>query len=154
MTTRSTPNASATRRIAPKFCGSVMPSRTSTNDARSTASSKSAYFPSETSAPTPLCTPRPAGGAGGPPLTLPAGAGGAAAVLHAASGETGDLLARHLPHRHSRALRLGDGALQLAAVLARHADVVHAVGMRAQRLEDGVEAVDDHLLRSVRRMAA
>jgi len=71
-------------------------------------------------------------------------------VVHAASGQAVDLLRRHLPHRHARALRLGDGALQLRAVLARHADVVHAVRMRAQRLEHGIESVDDHRSRARR----
>ena len=66
------------------------------------------------------------------------------AVVHAAIGQAIELLGRQHAHRHARFLRLRDDALHFAAVLARKADVVDALRMRADRLEDGVEAVDDH----------
>ena len=65
-------------------------------------------------------------------------------VVHAARGESIDLLARHLPHRNARALCFADQSLMPRRLLAGDADVTHAIGMRANRLENGIDAVNDH----------
>src|SRR5436853_59878 len=66
------------------------------------------------------------------------------AVVYAARGEAIDLLARHRPHVHAALLRFADELLMPRRLLARDADVAHALGMRADRLEDRIDAVDDH----------
>src|SRR5712691_90496 len=54
-------------------------------------------------------------------------------VVYAASGKVIDLLSPERAHGHACLLRLSNRALQFSAMLAGHADVVNALGMRADR---------------------
>jgi len=73
----------------------------------------------------------------GAPLDL-----GDNALVNAALRIVIELLARHEPHAHAAARRLFKKLLQAIVGPLRHADLLHPSGL--DRLEHGVDAVDDH----------
>ena len=68
------------------------------------------------------------------------------AVVHAAPCQPVDLIERQIPHRHARPLRLPHQPLMPRRLLARHADIANPLRMRADGLENGIDAVDDHVV--------
>ena len=118
-TTPSTPAASAVRRIAPRLCGSSMPSSTTISGAARaprTRSSTPCRLASSTSATTPWCTP---------PRACRA-----STSFETRSGVIPRVDANASSSRMRSSSRLANSQL------------LHASG--AQRLEDGIDAVDDH----------
>ena len=71
-------------------------------------------------------------------------------VVDTVSSQPVDLLDGEVPHRHARPLGLSDKLLMARRLFASHADIPYPLRVGTDRLQDGIDSVDDHVARASR----